>query len=151
MNDAKDNFVNAHNHSVLSEFGPFSTLKNAYFVLKLWRIFGFKDRRNILSKTTTFDFGIGCNSITFFKTCPTQCTIHVYLPWVFCKIAFGCANSFVLILWVIGTDVTEKDTKNMIWYNYKNLGYHNIFHIKFIFSNAVQYATPYCMRQVQNS
>ena len=94
QNDAKDNFVNAHNGLALLEFGPFSI-----FFLK------------------------------FFKTCPTQYTVHVYLPWVFCEIAFGCENSFVLILWVIGTDVTEKDTKNMVWYNYKNLGYHNNFHI----------------------
>ena len=124
QNDAKDNFVNAHNGLALLEFGPFSIL-----ILKLWRIFGFKDRRNIMSKTTTFDFCIGYNSMTFFKTCPTQYTVHVYLPWVSCEIAFGCENSFVLILWVIGTDVTEKDTKNMVWYNYKNLGYHNNLHI----------------------
>ena len=122
QNDAKDNFVNAHNGLALLEFGPFSILKNIHVILKLWRIFGFKDRRNIMSKTTTFDFCIGYNSMTFFKTCPTQYTVHVYLPWVFCEIAFGCENSFVLILWVIGTDVTEKDTKNMVWYNYKNLG-----------------------------
>ena len=184
QNDAMDNFVNAHNRLALPEFGPFSILKNTHVVLKLWRIFGFKDRRNILSKTTTFDFCIGYNSLTFFntlrprqngrhfpddilkwiflnenvwisieiplkfvpkgqinnipalvqimawrrpgdkplsepmmvsllthicvtrpqwvKTCPTQCTVHVYLPWVFCQIACGCANSFILILWVMG-------------------------------------------------
>ena len=78
QNDAKDNFVNAHNHLALSAFGPFSILKNTHVVLKLWRIFGLKDRRNILSQTTTFDFScIGCNSKALFKTCPTQCTIHI--------------------------------------------------------------------------
>ena len=131
QNDAKDNFVNAHNDLALPEFGPFSILKNIHVVLKLWRIFGFKDRRNILSKTTTFDFYIGYNSTTFFQTYPTQCPMHVYLPRVFCEIAFGFVNSFVLILWVIGADVTEKDTKNMAWCNHKNFGYHNIFHIQF--------------------
>ena len=75
QNDAMDNFVNAHNGLALPEFGPFSILKNTHVVLKLWRIFGFKDRRNILSKTTTFHFCIGYNSITFFKTCQTQCTV----------------------------------------------------------------------------
>ena len=197
QNDAVDHFVNAHNRLAFPEFGPFSILKNTHVVLKLWRIFGFKDRRTILSKTTTFDFCIGYNSLTFFntlrprqngrhfpddilkwiflnknvwisieiplkfvpkgqinniralvqimawrcpgdkplsepmmvsllthmcvtrpqwvKTCPTQCTVHVYLPWVSCQIAFWCPNSFILILWVIGTDVTEKDTKT--WFD----------------------------------
>ena len=61
QNDAMDNFVNVHNRLALPEFGPFSILKNTHVVLKLWRIFGFKDRRNILSKTTTFDFCKGYN------------------------------------------------------------------------------------------
>ena len=129
QNDAMDNFVNAHNGLALPEFGPFSILKNTHVVLKLWRIYGFNDRRSILSKTTTFDFCIGYNSITFFKKCPTQITVQVYLPWVFCQTAYGRANSFIVVSSVIGTDVTEKDTKNMVWYDYKNLGYHNIFHI----------------------
>ena len=141
-----------HNDLALPEFGPFPILKNTHVVLKLWRIFGFKDRRNFLSKATTFDFCIGYNSITFFKTCPIQCTVHVYLPWVFCEIAFGCANSFILILWAMGTDVTEKDIKNMVWYGYKNLGYHatTFFIFNLIFSNKVQCVTYYSMRQLQN-
>ena len=140
QHDANDNFVNAHNDLALLEFGPYSILKHTHVVLKLRRLFGFKDRRNILSKTTARVFWLGCNSITFFKTCPTHCTAHVYLPWVFCEIAFGCANYCILILWMIGTDVTEKDTKNMAWYNCKNLGYHNVFHILFY---IFQYSTIY--------
>ena len=87
QNDAMDNFVNAHNRLALPEFGPFSILKNTHVVLKLWRIFGFKDRRNILSKTTTFDFCIGYNSLTFFNTLrPRQNGRHFpddILKWIF--------------------------------------------------------------------
>ena len=128
QNDAMDNFVNAYNRLALPEFGPFSILKNTHVVLKLWRTFGFKGRRNIWSNPTTFAFCLGYNSITFFQTWPTQCTVHVYFPWIFCQFAYGCANSFILILWVIGTDVTEKDTKIMVWYANKNLGCNNTFH-----------------------
>ena len=56
QHDANDYFVNAHNDLALPEFGPYSVLKQAHVVLKLRRLFGFKDRRNILSKTTALIF-----------------------------------------------------------------------------------------------
>ena len=94
QHDANENFVNAHIYSdlALPEVGPYSILKHTHVVLKLRRLFGYKDRRNILNKTTALVFWLGCNSITFLKTYPVHCTVHVYLPWVFCEIAFGCAN-----------------------------------------------------------
>ena len=92
-NDASDKFMNAHNDLALPEFGPFYLKKkktNIHVVLIWWRLFGFKHgtvRRDILNKTTALDFCIGWNSIIMpFKTCSTQCTVHV-LPRVFCKSA----------------------------------------------------------------
>ena len=95
--------MNAHIGLALPEFVPYSILKNIHAVWKLWRLFGFKDRCNILRKNTTLDFCIRHNSIKYFKTWPTQCTVDGYWPCVFCEIAFGCANYVVLILWIIGT------------------------------------------------